>query len=76
MLRNALAALAAIVLVGASLMPDDAFARRGFGGGGYRGGGGFAEVRPISGAEWFMAVVTASLVGDMVLRDAAMRIAE
>jgi hypothetical protein len=35
-----------------------------------------AEVRPISGAEWFMAVVTASLVGDMVLRDAAMRIAE
>ena len=39
MVRSALAALAAIVLVGASLMPDDAFARRG--GGGYRGGGGF-----------------------------------
>jgi hypothetical protein len=38
MFRNALAALAAVVLVGATLMPDDAFARRG-GGGGYRGGG-------------------------------------
>jgi len=37
MFRYALAALAAVVLVGASLIPDDAFARRG--GGGYRGGG-------------------------------------
>ncbi len=38
MVRYALAALAAVVLVGASLIPEDAFARRG-GGGGYRGGG-------------------------------------
>ena len=38
MVSCALAALAAVVLVGASLVPDDAFARRG-GGGGYRGGG-------------------------------------
>src|SRR6267142_3046561 len=38
MVRCALAALAAVVIVGASLVPDDAFARRG-GGGGYRGGG-------------------------------------
>jgi hypothetical protein len=38
MFRIALAALAAVVLIGASLMPDDAFARRGAGGG-YRGGG-------------------------------------
>ena len=37
MLRYALAALAAVVLVSASLIPDDAYARRG--GGGYRGGG-------------------------------------
>ncbi len=35
MFRKTLAALAAVVLVGASLMPDEAFARRG---GGYRGG--------------------------------------
>ena len=40
MFRISLAAVAAVVLVGASLAPDDAFARRG-GGGGYRGGGGF-----------------------------------
>ena len=40
MFRAALAALAAVVLVTASLIPDDAFARRG-GGGGFRGGGGF-----------------------------------
>ena len=40
MFRAALAALAAVVLVSASLIPDDAFARRG-GGGGFRGGGGF-----------------------------------
>src|SRR5205814_10673378 len=33
-------ALAAVILIGASLFPDDAFARRGSGGG-YRGGGGF-----------------------------------
>lgn len=39
MFRSALAALAAVVLVSASLIPDDAFARRGGGGG--RGGGGF-----------------------------------
>lgn len=38
MFRKTLAALAAAVLVGASLMPDEAFARRG-GAGGYRGGG-------------------------------------
>ena len=37
MFRHALAAPAAVVAVGASLVPDDAFARRG--GGGYRGGG-------------------------------------
>ena len=40
MFRISLAAVAAVVLVGASLAPVDAFARRG-GGGGYRGGGGF-----------------------------------
>ena len=39
MLRCSLAALAALVIVGASLVPDDALARRG-GGGGFRGGGG------------------------------------
>lgn len=38
MLRYILAALAAFVLLTASLIPDDAYARRG--GGGYRGGGG------------------------------------
>src|SRR6266480_117279 len=38
MFRYALAALAAIVLVAASLVPDDAFARRG-GDGGFRAGG-------------------------------------
>ena len=39
MFRCILAALAALVLVTVSLIPDDAFARRG-GGGGFRGGGG------------------------------------
>jgi hypothetical protein len=39
MFRNALVGLATAVLVVASLVPDDALARRG-GGGGYRGGGG------------------------------------
>ena len=38
MVRYALIGLAAAILVGASLVPDDAFARRG-GGGGFRGGG-------------------------------------
>jgi hypothetical protein len=40
MFRYVLPVLAALVLITASLIPDDAFARRG-GGGGYRGGGGF-----------------------------------
>jgi hypothetical protein len=40
MFRYALVGLAAAILVGASLVPDDAYARRG-GGGGFRGGGGF-----------------------------------
>jgi hypothetical protein len=40
MLRYVFIILAAFVLVGASLVPDDAFARRGGGGGGFRGGGG------------------------------------
>jgi len=40
MLRYVLAALAALVLITVSLIPEDAFARRG-GGGGFRGGGGF-----------------------------------
>src|SRR2546421_8661409 len=40
MIRYVLPALAAVILIGASVFPDDAFARRG-GGGGYRGGGGF-----------------------------------
>ena len=40
MVSCALAALAAVVLVGASLVPEDASARRG-GGGGYRGGEAF-----------------------------------
>jgi hypothetical protein len=39
MLRCILAALAALVLVAVCLIPDDAYARRG-GGGGFRGGGG------------------------------------
>jgi hypothetical protein len=39
MLRYLLAAVAALVLVTASLIPDDAFARGGRGGGGFRGGG-------------------------------------
>ena len=40
MFRYVLPVLAALVLITASLIPDDAFAR-GRGGGGYRGGGGF-----------------------------------
>jgi hypothetical protein len=40
MLRYILTALAALVLLTASFIPDDAYAR-GRGGGGYRGGGGF-----------------------------------
>lgn len=39
MLRYILVGLAALVLVTATLIPDDAYARRG-GGGGFRGGGG------------------------------------
>ena len=39
MLRSVLAALAALVLLSVTLIPDDAYARRG-GGGGFRGGGG------------------------------------
>src|SRR4051794_41211102 len=39
MLRCILAALAVLVLLTASLIPDEAYARRG-GGGGFRGGGG------------------------------------
>jgi hypothetical protein len=41
MLRYILAALAAIVLFTASIIPDDAYARGGRGGGGRGGGGGF-----------------------------------
>ena len=71
MFRITLAALAAVVLVGASLMPDDAFARRG-GGGGYRGGEAITEVPPTSGRSGRLraerlasaAVVTALPVGD------------
>ena len=40
MFRYVLPVLAALVLIAASLIPDDALAR-GRGGGGYRGGGGF-----------------------------------
>ena len=40
MLRYFLAAFAALVLLTASLIPDDAYAR-GRGGGAYRGGGGY-----------------------------------
>jgi len=74
MFRNALAALAAVVLVGATLMPDDALARRG-GGGGYRVEA-ITEVPPISGVERFMVVVTALPVEDTELRDAAMDIVQ
>jgi len=65
MLRYALAALAAAVLVSASLIPDDAFARRGGGyrGGGYHGGG------PNTAAARFMPAVTTAVA--MRLRDAA-----
>ena len=41
MLRYILAALAAFVLLAVSLIPDDAYARGGRGGGAYRGGGGY-----------------------------------
>jgi hypothetical protein len=41
MLRYILAALAAFLLLAASLIPDDAYARGGRGGGAYRGGGGY-----------------------------------
>ena len=41
MLRYILAALAALVLLTASLIPDDAYARGGRGGGGYRVAGGY-----------------------------------
>ena len=53
MFRAALAALAAVVLVSASLIPDDAFARRG-GGGGFRGGGGFhgGGAEPVASPRW------------------------
>jgi hypothetical protein len=69
MLRYALAALAAAVLVGASLIPDDAFARRG--GGGYRGGGYHGGGAHYRGARFMPAVTTAVA---MRLRDAAMDI--
>ena len=45
MLRHALVALAAITLLSATLIPDDAFARGGRGGGGGGRGGGAAGVR-------------------------------
>jgi hypothetical protein len=45
MLRHALVALAAITLLSATLIPDDAFARGGRGGGGGVRGGGAAGVR-------------------------------
>ena len=48
MLQKTLTALAAVVLVGASLMPDDAFARRA--GGGYRAGGYHGGVAHRGGA--------------------------
>jgi hypothetical protein len=38
MLRHALLGLAAVTLLSATLIPDDAFARGGRGGGGFRGG--------------------------------------
>ena len=61
MLRYLLAALAALVLLTASLIPDDAYARRG-GGGGFRGGGGGFHGGGIRGGavcmpDAFMAVV-------------------
>ena len=61
MFRYALIGLAVVILAGASLVPDDAFARRG-GGGGFRGGGGFHggglrgwhawRLRPGRGCAW------------------------
>jgi len=50
MLRYILAAIAALVLLTASLIPDDAYARGGRGGGGYRGGGGGRNSSPPSGS--------------------------
>ena len=41
MIRYILAAFAALILLTASLIPDDAYARGGRGGGAYRGGGGY-----------------------------------
>jgi hypothetical protein len=68
MFRNTLAALAAVVLVGASLMPDDAFVGAVAAATGVEA---IAEAPPMSGAGRFMAAVTALPVGDTELRDAA-----
>ena len=72
MFRKTLAALAAVFLIGASLTPNDAFARRG-GGGGFRGGGyhgGGAHFR----GEWRGLALP---VGDTAdTRDAAMDIVQ
>lgn len=55
MLKYILAGLAAFVLLVATLIPDDAYARRGGGGGGYRGagGGGMGAARVHGGAGRF-----------------------
>jgi hypothetical protein len=74
MFRNTLAALAAVVLIGASLMPDDAFARRG-GGGGYRGGGyhGGARVGAVHGGRYGVAGRGYGVAGRPVARAAVRR---
>jgi hypothetical protein len=61
MFRYVLPVLAALVLVTASLIPDDAFARRG--GGGYRGGGGFHGGAVRAGGVYRGGAVRAGRVG-------------
>jgi hypothetical protein len=79
MFRYAFAGLAAIVLIAVNLVPDDAFARRG-GGGGFRGGGGFhgggmraAHVRGGAVHAGRYAHVSRPIAGRPVARAAAAR---
>jgi len=76
MVRYSLIGLAVAILVGASLVPDDAFARRG-GGGGFRGGGGFhgggMRAAHVRGGAGRYAHVSRPIAGRPVARAAAAR---
>jgi hypothetical protein len=79
MFRYAFVGLTAIVLIAVNLVPDDAFARRG-GGGGFRGGGGFhgggmraAHVRGGAVHAGRYAHVSRPIAGRPVARAAAAR---